>query len=221
TLFRSMALIVNPKISLIFVITVPILIIFLFWVLQKGSTMFTQVQERIDTVNRVIQENIAGMRIIKAFVRREYENDRFYTSNHALATKTQTAFRFVEASMPILLFVMNISLLFILWIGNQQSIAGTTSVGDVVAIVNYALRTVMSISMFTFIALAFSRAKASGDRIHTILNEKTTDIQHDKKISPQVKDGEITFQDVSFSYPNSNLTVLSNLNFKVEKEETL
>lgn len=216
-----MAFIVNFKISLIFLVTVPILLVFLYWVLQKGSNMFTSVQEKIDTVNRVIQENIAGMRIIKAFVRRDYENKRFQDANEGLAKETQTAFRFVEASMPILLFVMNLSLLFIIWFGNKQAIAGTTSVGDVVAIVNYALRTVMTISMFTFIALAFSRAKASGDRIQQLLAEKTTEKLDTSQSERKVTYGKVTFDHVSFSYPNSRIPALTDISFTVGHQETL
>lgn len=216
-----MALIVNVKISLIFIFTVPILIIFLYWVLIKGSKMFANVQEKIDLVNRTLQENISGMRIIKAFVRKDFEAKRFNKANTSLAKQTQTAFRFVEASMPILLFVMNISLIFIIWYGNNQTIAGTTSVGDVVAIVNYALRTVMTISMFTFIALAFSRARASGERINQILSEKTTSEQHLKNAGQTINKGKITFQNVSFAYPNHHKTILEHLNFTVQPKESL
>src|SRR5690625_3537827 len=196
-----MAFIVNVKISLIFLITVPLLIWFLYWVLVKGSKMFTNVQESVDHVNRVIQENIAGMRVIKAFVRGNFENKRFQTANKTLARETEKAFRFVESSMPILLFTMNISLLFILFIGNKQIIAGSTSVGDVVAIINYALRTIMAISMFTFIALAFSRAKSSAERIEPILNETATD-EHTGNKEARLHSGKIEFKNVSFSYPN-------------------
>src|SRR5699024_8066224 len=130
-----MALIVNFRISLVFLVTVPLLIIFIFWFMKKGTHFFNQVQERIDRVNQVLQENIAGMRVIRAFVRRNDENKRFTTANQQLAERTQFAFRFIEASSPILFFVMNLSLVFILWYGNTQIHAGTTEVGDVVAIV--------------------------------------------------------------------------------------
>src|SRR5690625_742679 len=142
-----MAFVINAKLALIFLVTVPLLIIFLIWVLKKSSKMFESVQGRVDTVNRVMQENLAGMRLVKAFLRRDYEEGRFMKANQGLATMTRKTFRFVETSMPILLFVMNLSLIFILWFGNIQSVAGETDVGDVVAIVNYALRITMSISM--------------------------------------------------------------------------
>lgn len=215
-----MAFIVNFKLSMIFLITVPLLIAFIYWVLLKGSDMFNKVQESVDYVNRVLQENIAGMRIIKAFVRRDFENKRFTLSNNKLAEETQTAFRFVEASMPILLFVMNVSLVFILWIGNKQIIAGTTNVGDVVAIVNYALRTVMAISMFTFLALAFSRAKASSERIEKILNEPNAQ-EKDKNNNDQITDGKIEFNNITFTYPDQKTPVLEDLSFSISPGESI
>lgn len=215
-----MALIVNVKISLIFLIIVPLLVAFLYCVLIKGSHMFNKVQESVDYVNRIIQENIAGMRIIKAFVRRDFENARFKKSNEQLAKETKDTFRFVEASMPILLFIMNISLIFILWLGNKQTIAGTTNVGDVVAIVNYALRTVMAISMFTFIALAFSRAKASAERLEQILLEDTAS-DTIKEYGQKVLHGKIQFKDVSFTYPGESVPVIENISFSIHPGERL
>src|SRR5690625_103090 len=216
-----MSFIVNPQISIIFLIIVPVLIVFLYWVLMKGSSMFSTVQKRVDQVNRIIQENIAGMRIIKAFLRRDHESNRFTKTNRLLQRETQTAFRFVEASMPVLLLVMNVSLVFILWFGNKQSIAGTAAVGDVVAIVNYALRTVMSVSMFTFIALAFSRAKASSERIEEILTEKVSSENTLNLLTNKNITGKITCQHVSFTYPNSRVNVLEDITFDIQPREQL
>lgn len=216
-----MALVINPRISMIFLIIVPVLIIFLYWVLNKGSMMFQKVQSRIDQVNQIIQENIAGMKIIRAFVRRQDEIARFSKTNEQLRKETRNAFRFVEASMPVLLFAMNISLVFILWFGNKESIAGNTAVGDVVAIVNYALRTVMMMSMFTFIALAFSRAKASSGRVEDILLEQIN--QESTKTNTPINPlkGNIEFKNVSFSYPESNKTTLQNMNLSVKSHEKI
>lgn len=124
-----MAFIVNPKLAVIFLITVPLLIVFLVWVLKIASKMFNRVQNSIDHVNRVMQENLAGMRLIKAFFRRDHEENRFTASNTNLRDTTRKTFRFVEASTPILLFVMNLSIIFILWFGNVQSVAGTKRSG--------------------------------------------------------------------------------------------
>lgn len=216
-----MAFIINIKLALIFLITVPLLIGFLFWVLRRASHMFELVQSRVDMVNRVMQENLAGMRLIKAFLRRNYEENRFMVANRDLATMTRSTFRFVETSMPILLFVMNMSLIFILWFGNAQSIAGDTSVGDVVAIVNYALRIAMAISMFSFITLAFSRMKASAGRISDVLTVHVDFNESDDSTGEKITNGKVTFRDVSFTYPRLHKPVLDDLSFTIRPREEL
>src|SRR5690606_3973427 len=117
-----MAFIVNAKLALIFLISVPLLILFLLFILKFASRMFSKVQKNVDHVNRVMQENLAGMQLIKAFMRRDFEEDRFEEANINLAQSTKTTFRFVEASTPVLFFVMNMSLISILWFGNAQII---------------------------------------------------------------------------------------------------
>lgn len=217
-----MAFVVDARLAFIFLITVPLLVGFILWVLKVASKMFDQVQTKVDQVNRVMQENLAGMRLIKAFFRRKHEESRFTTSNEELATETRRTFRFVEASMPVLLFVMNLSLIFIIWYGNAQAVAGQTSVGDVVTIVNYAMRVAMSISMFTFIIMAFSRMRASANRLEAVLAEENaseTDKSADKKAV--VADGKITFNEVSFTYPTAKDMVLKNISFRVNAGEKL
>jgi ATP-binding cassette subfamily B protein len=217
-----MSFIVNAKLALIFLITVPLLIGFVLWVLRIATRMFDQVQRRVDDVNRVMQENLAGMRLIKAFLRRDHEEKRFTKVNSDLAVMTRKTFRFIEASMPVLLFVMNLSLIFIIWFGHSLSVSGGTSVGDVVAIVNYAMRVAMSISMFTFIILAFSRAKASAERLSEVFAVQTD--THDGNVAGEnaaVTDGEIVFTDVSFTYPNTDKPVLSAVSFNASAGERL
>src|SRR5699024_7610249 len=188
------------------------------YVLKKGSKMFGKVQKNVDAVNKVIQENIAGMRVIKAFVRRDYEYDRFESANKQLARETEKAFRFMEAAMPILMLVMNVSLVIILYVGNSQVQLGNTTVGDVVAIINYALRTVMAMSMFTFLTLAFARATSSATRIAPILEEEViTENTH----GTTTYNGKITFDGVSFAYPNKTANVLEDISFTVQAKETI
>lgn len=218
----TLAFIVDAKLSLIFLVTVPLLIGFILLILRFASRFFDKVQKSVDQVNRVMQENLAGMRLIKAFFRRNHEEKRFTTANQELADRTRFTFRFVESSMPILLFVMNLSLIFIIWYGNTQAIAGDTSVGNVVAIVNYAMRVSMAISMFTFIIMAFSRMKASAERLGEVL-----DLEVDLKDSGQVNHGNhitkgsVVFDNVSFAYPESEEDVVKDINFQVAPGEKL
>ncbi|MFC0300838.1 ABC transporter ATP-binding protein [Virgibacillus soli] len=217
-----MAFVVNARLALIFLITVPLLVGFILWVLKKASKLFNLLQQKVDNVNRVMQENLAGMRLIKAFMRRKHEKSRFHQTNKDLADVTRFTFRFVESSMPILLFVMNLSLIFILWFGNMQSIAGTTEVGDVVAIVNYAMRVAMAISMFTFIIMAFSRAKASADRLNEVLVAEVDLIdREDANDMSTIKQGKVDFQHVTFTYPGSEEVILRNVTFSIKPKEKL
>ncbi len=219
----TMAFIVNFRLAMIFLVTVPLLIFFLLFVMKLASKMFSKVQANVDNVNRVMQENLAGMRLIKAFTRRNFEENRFMEANESLADTTKTTFRFVESSMPVLLFIMNLSLIFIIWFGNAQSIAGNAAVGEVVSIVNYALRVSMAISMFSFIILALSRTKASAERVDEVLSLEKEEDSEENRVSNglQIKQGKVEYRNVSFQYPATEAMTLKDISFKLEPGETL
>lgn len=217
-----MALIINFKLASIFLIVVPISILFILWVFKKAAIMFDIVQRKTDSVNLVMQENLMNMRLIKAFTRHTFERLRFSQVNEALSISMRRAFRFIDASMPIILFIMNLSLIFIIWFGSVQTVALESNIGDVVAIINYALRVTMSISMLTFIIMSFSRMKASSERLNDVLlidsdfykNENL----HNKN---KIKCGKIEFNNVSFNYPKANKPVLKDISFTVEPNERI
>src|SRR5699024_5266624 len=142
-----------------------LLVGFILWTLKIATRLFDRVQRNVDNVNQVMQENLAGIRLIKAFLRRNHEENRFKDANENLANMIRKTYRFIEAPMQNLVFVFNMSLIFIIWHGNALAMTGDTNTGDVVAIVNYAMRVAMSISMFTFIIMGLSRAKASAERL--------------------------------------------------------
>lgn len=217
-----MALIVNFKLALILLISIPLLIGFLVWMMKKGSGLFKAVQDRLDSVNGVMQENLIGMRIIKAFLRRNYEVSRFTQANEELKSGTVSALRLMEIAMPVLLLVMNVSILAILWFGSINVGTGDAKVGEVVAIVNYALRISSVLSIFSFIIMAFSRAKASAGRINEVLDTEAdlTDSLDAEEITV-IEKGEIEFKSVSFTYPGTDTAVLNNLSFTVNAGETI
>ncbi|MHA6251722.1 ABC transporter ATP-binding protein [Oceanobacillus sp. CAU 1775] len=219
----TMAFVVNARLAMIFLITVPLLILFLFFVMKYASKMFAKVQGNVDFVNRVMQENLAGMRLIKAFTRRSYEEDRFMDANDALASSTRKTFRFIEASMPVLLFIMNASLIFIIWFGNTQSIAGEAAVGEVVAIINYALRVAMAISMFAFIIMVLSRTKASTERVSEVLalEEESDSEEYSGDSDLRVEHGKVEYRNVSFKYPTADEMTLKDISFQLNPSETL
>lgn len=136
-------------------------------------------------MNSVMQENLTGIRLIKAFVRRNHEVKRFTRTNEDLRDGTVKALRLMEVTMPVLLFIMNLSILGVLWFGSIQVNAGDVKVGEVVAIVNYATRITAAFSIFSWIIMAFSRARASANRVTEVLDTEVdlTDRQesHDRK----------------------------------------
>ncbi|RDW15964.1 ABC transporter ATP-binding protein [Oceanobacillus chungangensis] len=217
-----MAFIVNARLALIFLVTVPLLILFLLWIMKYASKMFMKVQHNVDNVNRVMQENLVGMRLIKAFMRRDYEESRFDEVNESLANSTKSTFRMIEASMPVLLFVMNISLIIILWFGNTQIGTGNTDVGQVVTIVNYALRVAMAISMFSFIIMIISRTKASAERIDEVFQVEV-DLSNQPQPNPNlsITKGKLEYSKVSFSYPDAGKSVLDKISFTLDPGERL
>ncbi|MCM3442624.1 ABC transporter ATP-binding protein [Metabacillus halosaccharovorans] len=214
-----MSFFVNAQIAMIFAIVIPLVIVVLVWIMKKGSKMFHYVQSKLDQVNDVLRENLIGMRLIKAYVRREHEVDRFKEASSSLKDKTVKALRMIETSMPILLLVMNLGILLILWIGQAQVTGGDVQVGEVVAIVNYGLRVTSALSMFSFIIMFLSRSRASASRILEVLDVEE-DVKHEGEVSG-ISDGKVIFDDVSFSYPGTEETVLKEISFTANAGETI
>jgi len=218
-----MAFIVNAKLALFLVIGAPIILIFLIFMVAKGVSYFGRVQKRVDRLNRVLQENLQAIRLVKAYLRGTYEASRFDEVASRLKLDTVKALRIMEYIMPVLLFIMNMSLLAVLWFGTKQVAAGTTPLGDIVAIVNYAMRMTGSFSMFAFIIIFYARAKASAERMAEVLSteNEVEEVSFSEEISQGIRYGELTFEHVSFTYPGGEVPVLSDVNFQVNSGEKL
>ncbi len=130
---------------------------------------FERVQRRLDTVNNVMQENLTGMRLIRVFVRKQHERRRFEQHSSELMNDTVSALRLTETTMPFILFIMNASIIAVLWFGHRDILTGSASVGEVVAIINYSMRTMGALSAFSMIVASFSRARASAGRMDEVL----------------------------------------------------
>ncbi|MFI8684248.1 ABC transporter ATP-binding protein [Rossellomorea sp. NPDC077527] len=217
-----MALIVNTRLALVLIIVIPVLWLFLLWVLKRGWSLFERVQSRLDKVNEVMKENLSGMRLIKAYTRSKYEESRFHNANEDLKDRTATALRFMEIIMPLLMLVMNLVLLSVLWFGSIDVASGGTKVGEVVAIVTYVTRISSVFSIFSFIITSFSRARASAERVEEVLNTEI-DLKDEDEVNQnnKVSNGEITFKEVSFQYPSTRGKVLQDLSFNVRAGQTV
>ncbi|MDN4606091.1 ABC transporter ATP-binding protein [Sporosarcina highlanderae] len=217
-----MAFVVNVKLAMYLVLGAPFLFIFLFIMARKGVGYFANVQRRLDRVNRVIQENLQAVRLIKAYLRGMYEASRFMKVADALKKDTVKAMRMMELILPVLLFVMNVSLMAVLWFGSAEIRTGEAQVGELVAVVNYAMRMTGAFSMFAWILVAFSRAKASSERLEEVLLANDDLEQHDSESSSFTRfKGELRFENVSFNYKGKPEPILDNVSFNVATGEKL
>lgn len=164
-----MALVVNVKLGLLLTVTAPVLAVFIMWMMKKTSLLFRTVQQRMDTVNGVIQENLTGMRLIRVFVRVGHEMKRFEQRSRELMQGTVSALRLTETTMPLMLLMMNGGIIAILWFGRLDIASGQATTGEVVAVLNYSLRTIGALSALSWIISSYSRAAASGQRVVEVL----------------------------------------------------
>ncbi|MFP7474070.1 ABC transporter ATP-binding protein [Niallia taxi] len=217
-----MSFAVNARLALILAVTIPVIILMFIWVIRKGGRLFKKVQSKLDFVNNVMLENLTAVKLIKAYTRKRFENDRFTVASDDLKQSTEKALRVMEITVPLLLFIMNLCIIAILWLGSGQIAAGETQVGDVVAIINYSLRITSSLSVITMLIMVISRCKASADRLQEVFemeekdNDKANPSQQQKKIT-----GKLTFRDIAFAYPNTKVNVLEKISFTVQPNEVI
>lgn len=212
-----MSFTLNVTLGLLLIASVPIILIIMVFLMTKGMKLFRKVQEKMDTVNRVIQENLIAIKLIKAFQRRKFENQRFSDVNQSLKDVNKKALWVMEIVMPIVMLVMNVVLIAIIWLGNVQLEGGNAQAGEVVAVINYATRILASFGVFSFLLMNVSRGRTSAKRIEEILMEDTDDsISGEEKLSIR---GDVSFDNVSFRYPEANEQSLANINLDVRAGE--
>lgn len=210
-----MTIFISPKLAIIVAISVPILFIVMFFIIRRTLPLFTKVQSRLDRLNTVLQENLSGMRISKAFVRRQYEKDRFGQANDDLTTQSVKAQRLVSINGPILSMILNVSVIAVLLLGGKDVINDSFEVGSLVAFINYVTQVLFAVSSVAMHLVRVSSAKISADRVLEVLNTESDLIEHtklDRKIS-----GQVEYHNVSFRYRADQVSdTLRNINFKVE-----
>lgn len=217
-----MSFIVHTELALLLTITVPILLIFLLSVMKKAGRLFRTVQVRLDAVNGVIQENLIGMRLIRVFGRMKYETERFSRVSSELMRRTVSALRLTELTMPIILLIMNAGILAVLWFGQRKIGMGDATMGEVVAVVNYSMRTTGALSVFSMIVVNFSRARASAQRIAEALvtESNLVGVTEGEDTSSIIK-GNVSFEHVTFQYPDTQAAVLRDISFETRSGVTV
>lgn len=218
-----MAFLMNAKLALVILIVIPFLSIAIVTIMVKAFPRFTLMQKKIDKLNSGIQEALTNVRVIKSFVREDYEEEKFQTMNQDLKDSSLNAMKIVIATMPIMMFAMNVTTLAVVWYGGNIIIAGNMQVGDLTAFTTYIVQILMSLMMLSMVLLQSSRAIASVKRISEVLDTEIdlTDENASRK-DLKVTEGKVEFKDVAFSYSNEGgEKILEHINFIAEPGKVL
>jgi ATP-binding cassette subfamily B multidrug efflux pump len=207
------------NISPLLVITSTIIIFFIL----RMEPLFRSVQQKLDRLNTVLQENIAGARVVKAFVRADFESQRFEAANEDFTARTVQVMQFMSAMSPILTIFVNIGMVLVIWSGGLQSIRGDLSVGQIVAFTNYLLTTMGPLTMMTMLSNTWANGFASAQRINEVLDTipEVEDIPNAQALPSHIS-GQVVFENVSFHYNgNCDVTVLDGVTLRAEPGETV
>ena len=220
-----MAFIMNAKLALVILVVIPLLTVAIVLVMKNAFPRFNIMQNKIDRLNSVVQENITNSRVVKSFVREDYEKDKFYGVNDDLRKNSLRALSIVILTMPIMTIAMNITTIAIVWFGGKQVLAGGMPVGQISAFTTYTVQILMSLMMVSMIMIGGSRALASSKRVKEVLltevdlndDNVRESIAKNGGTAPKVSEGRIEFKNVSFRYyKNNSNNVLNNINFTIE-----
>ncbi len=216
-----MAIRINPSLSTIFIVVIPILGVCLYLIMSRAHPRFGIMMEKYDALNTSVQENLTGIRVVKAFVREEHENKKFDASADAVRKAQLRAEKLVILNSPVMQLCMYGCILAVLWFGGNMVINGTFQIGKLSSFISYVTQTLMSLMMLSMVIMMITISMASIRRICEVLDEEPV-IREDAHPVEKVKDGSIEFSDVSFSYAgDSNNLTLQHINLSIASGETI
>ena len=212
----------NAKLSLVFLVSVPILGAAVFTIVAKAHPRFEKMLSRYDSMNAKVQENLTGIRVVKAFSREDYENERFTERTDEVRAAQFFAEKLVILNMPIMQLCMYATITAIIWFGGKMAVAGDIQTGELSSFIMYVGQILMSLMMLSMLFIMFVISRASMERIYEVLKEEPSirDAENGSQISAQ--DGSISFRNVSFSYfDDMNNLALENISLDIRSGETI
>ncbi|MCH5315413.1 MAG: ABC transporter ATP-binding protein [Eubacterium sp.] len=209
---------INPRMSLILLAMLPIVIIIIVIALKFGFPMFQKMQKKVDNVNRVVQENLIGIRVVKAFVREEHEKKKFHGVSDDLAAQGAKASGMIVTVMPILMLMFNAVVVFIYYKGAHSAYNGDMDVSEISIFASYITQIVMNLMMISMMFLMLARGKACGDRVVEVIDTEIDITNGENPYVPQSPMGKVEFRNVSFRYSADTHgdNILENISFTAE-----
>ncbi len=217
-----MAISINARLAIVIGVVIPVLAFAIIMIMTKAFPRFNIMQKKLDNLNRSIQENITNVRVVKSFVREDFEKEKFATSNTDLRDSTLKAMRTVIKNGPIMTLMMNITTIAVLWFGGNFVMQGSLEIGELAAFTTYIVQILMSLMMVSMIILQASRALASSRRIKEVLLT-VPDISDENALwkDKEVTEGKVEFKNVFFAYSEGSANVLEDISFVVNPGETV
>jgi ATP-binding cassette subfamily B multidrug efflux pump len=216
-----MALQEDAGLSWLLLICVPVLILAISQIVVRMVPQFRAMQERIDDVNRVLREQITGIRVVRAFVREPDETNRFMTANDRLTATALRAGRLFALMFPTVMLVLNASSVAVLWFGGHRVDSGQVEVGSLIAFLSYLMQILMSVMMATFMAVMVPRAAVSSERIMEVLETESSVRPPERPVTELARHGDLELRDVEFRYPGAHDSVLRDISFTARPGETI
>ncbi|MBJ7986300.1 ABC transporter ATP-binding protein [Bacillus cereus] len=205
----------------ILLVVVPVLLVAIVLIAGQASGSFKRVQEALDKVNTKLQENLSGVRVIKAYVRQKYEISQFEKVNTSLTEINIRAIQIISLMMPIIMLVVNGGIVATLWIGGEKVFNGTLQVGAILAFINYLNIILMSLMSISMVFIQIARAFPSADRVQQVLHTEVDITTEGDVYEPKQVGGNVEFKNVSYSYTKNNEYVLKDISFTVRKGEKI
>lgn len=206
---------INAKLSMILLVLFPVMIVIIAVILKFGFPMFQKMQKKIDNINRVVQENLIGIRVVKAYVREDREKDKFHEASDDLAKQGSKASGLIITVMPIMMLLMNFVIIYIYYKGSIDASNKLMDVGQISVLANYIVQVLMNIMMVSMLMLQLTRAKACGDRVVEVLDTEVDIVNPENPFKPTEPKGEVEFKNVSFGY-NDGMDILTDVSFKAK-----
>lgn len=217
-----MAIVTSPQLAFLPILLMPVELAAVIWIVNKATPLYTQVQARLDALNEVMQENLAGVRVVKAFVRACREEKRFKNANENLTHQTVLAGRTVAIMPSFMMLTMNLGVISVLWFGGLKVMQGSMQIGQIIAFVNYLTTTLFSLMMVSQLVIQLARAEASAIRIQEVLESQPKVLNRPDAMRCTSLRGQVIFDQVTFSYDsNGGDPVLKGVSFTAEPGQTV
>lgn len=216
-----MAFSINRQLAIIFAVAIPVLGFAIYMVLSRAFPLFKVMQRRLDRVNANVQENLINVRVVKSFVRQDFERKKFANSSEELKKTAERAVHIVIMNMPIMTLIMNLSIIALVWLGGGKIMNGTLQVGQLMSFISYTTQILFSLMLLSFVITLAGRASASADRVIEVLDTDIDIVDKPDAADKTVESGTVEFKNVYFKYNNSENYVLKNINFKAEEGQVI